>query len=138
MLLFNRCAAPAKLGVGWRCWHPTSGACGDRIVRVRLAGILAELLVKIDPDKYGDKVTIEGGQKVTHAVLRKALHGALISSLLFWRDLSGYFRKLGFEPNPYDPCCVMNKMCDRRWTASNGGSTLRMVSTWTCVAIPVA
>ena len=81
---------------------------GDRIVRVRLAGPLAEILVKIDPDKYRDKVTVEGGQKVIYAVLKKALYGALISALLFWKDLSGYFKKLGFEPNPYDPC-VMNK-----------------------------
>ena len=43
-----------------------------------------------------------------YAVPKKALYGALIASLLFWRDMSGALQSWGFEPNPYDRS-VMNK-----------------------------
>ena len=68
--------------------------------RVRMAGPIADALVKIDPGKYRDKVVMEGGKRVIYAVLKKALYGALISSLLFWQDLSGFLKSLGFESNP--------------------------------------
>ena len=62
---------------------------GDRIVRVRIYGVLADLLASIDPYKFVEKVVIEGGQKVIYAALKKSLYGALIENLLLWRDLSG-------------------------------------------------
>ena len=37
---------------------------GDHTVRVRLCGALEDLLVKNDPEKFADKVLLEGGQKV--------------------------------------------------------------------------
>ena len=81
---------------------------GNHAVRVRLCGVLVNLLVKIDPSKFVQKVVMESGQKVIYAVLNKSLYGALIASLLFWRDLSGALPSWGFDPNPY-ASCVMNK-----------------------------
>jgi hypothetical protein len=66
------------------------------------------MLINESPRKYGNKVVIERGKKVIYAVLKKALYGSLVSSLLFWRDLTSFFKEIGFEPNPYDQC-VMNK-----------------------------
>ena len=86
---------------------------GNHIVRVRLCGVLWDLLVNINPEKFAEKVVLEGGQKVTYAVLNKALYGASIASLLFWWDLYGALGYWGFEPNPYDSC-VMNKTFDRK------------------------
>ena len=80
----------------------------DCTVCVRICGVFADLLVKIYPSKFVEKVILEGGQKVIYVVLKKALYGALIVILLFWRDLSGALRSWGFEPNPCD-ICVMNK-----------------------------
>ena len=53
------------------------------MVQVRLYGALAEILLKIDPEKYGDKVIIEMGNKVIYAVLKRAPYMALLISLLF-------------------------------------------------------
>ena len=58
---------------------------GDRIVRVRLCGVLTDLLFNIYPEKFADKVFLEGGQKVIHTDPKKALYGALIASLILWR-----------------------------------------------------
>ena len=86
---------------------------GNHIVRVRLCGVLWDLLVNINPEKFAEKVVLEGGQKVTYAVLNKALYGASIASLLFWWDLYGAPGYWGFEPKPYDSC-VMNKTLVRK------------------------
>ena len=82
-----------------------------RIVCVRLCGVLADVLVKIDPERFADKVVLEGGQKVICVALNRALYGALISILTLWRDLSGALGYWGFEPNLYGSC-VMNKTMD--------------------------
>ena len=39
-------------------------------VRVRLFGVFADLLARIDPSKFADKVVLEGGHKVIYAVDR--------------------------------------------------------------------
>ena len=52
---------------------------GEKLARVRLSGVLAEVLMKVNPERYADKVTIEGGQKVIYAVLRKSLSTGLSS-----------------------------------------------------------
>ena len=57
-------------------------------VRVRLCGVLAHLLVRIDPSNFAENVVLEGGQKVIYAILKEALYGALIASLIFCQDLS--------------------------------------------------
>ena len=73
---------------------------GEPIVRIRLYGVLSNLLVKIDLENFAEKVFLEGEQKVIYAAFKKALYGALIDSLLFWRDLSGALGSWGFDSNP--------------------------------------
>ena len=56
-------------------------------VQVRLYDILTEMLLKVDPEKYRNKVVIERGKKVIFTDLKRALYGTLVRYLLFWRDL---------------------------------------------------
>ena len=72
-------------------------------VRVRLDGVLSYILLKIDPENYGGKVFIERGKIFIHEVLKSALYGALIISLLLWRDLVRKLKYWGFHPNPMTP-----------------------------------
>ena len=68
------------------------------------------MTVDDNPKKYENKVTIERGKKVIYAVLKKALYRYLVSSFLFLKDLTKFFKDLGFKPNPYDQC-VINSTC---------------------------
>ena len=77
-------------------------------VQVRLNGILANILLKFEPENYRDKVFIERSKKGIYTFLKCALHGYLISSLLFWRVLVVKLKSWGLHPNPYEPC-IMNK-----------------------------
>ena len=89
---------------------------GDRIVRVRLCGVLADIMVKIDPTNFVEKVVLEDGKKVIYVVLKKYIYGALIASLLFWRDMSGELVYWGFKPNLYDSCVMKNMVYGRQCT----------------------
>ena len=77
--------------------------------RVRLDGVLAEMFLNIDPEKYRDKVIIERGKKVIYEILKCAMCGAIINSLLFCRYLVMKLKSWGFHTNPYEPC-AMNKV----------------------------
>ena len=55
---------------------------GDRIVRISICGVLADLLVKIDPLKVSEKVDLGGKYKVIYAALKNVLYGALTVSIL--------------------------------------------------------
>ena len=87
----------------------------NRIVRIRLWGVLVDLLVKIDLVKFSEKLVLEGGQKVIYSSLKKALYGALIASQIFWRDLSGALGSWVFDTNLYDSC-IMNKTMDKKYS----------------------
>ena len=73
--------------------------------------LFEEILLNIDPEKYGYKAVFEQGKKVIHAVLKCALYEALIGYLLFWRDLARNMKLWGFQNNTYNTC-VMNKVVD--------------------------
>jgi hypothetical protein len=84
----------------------------NELIHVKLEGVMAKMMVRIDPDKYGPYLTEENGVPVLYMRLLKALYGTLQAALLFWEDLSGFLiDELGFEANPYD-LCVVNKMID--------------------------
>jgi hypothetical protein len=77
----------------------------DEIVHMRLDGPMAELLVRVDPDKYKPYLTTEGKNQVLYAKLNKALYGTLQAALLFWKNLTGFLiDELGFVLNKYDRC----------------------------------
>ena len=82
-------------------------------VRARL-DIFSEILLKIDPEKYGDKVVIKRGKKFVYAVLKRLFYGALISSLLLWIDLVRNMKPWILEYKPYETCFI-NKVVDENY-----------------------
>ena len=83
------------------------------MVHMRLQGMMAELLVKLDPKLYRKYVRSENRKPVLYVELLKALYGTLRAALLFWKRLSKQLVDWGFEINPYD-WCVTNKMVNGR------------------------
>jgi hypothetical protein len=82
----------------------------DKVV-MKLEGVMAEVIIKIDPKKYEKYIVEENGKDVIYVILTKALYGTLQAALLFWQNLSTQLKKWGFEINPYD-FCVANKIID--------------------------
>jgi hypothetical protein len=80
-------------------------------VVMKLEGVMAEVILKIDPTLYTKYVAKENGKDVIYVILEMALYGTLQAALLFWQNISGELKKWGFEINPYD-FCVTNKMID--------------------------
>jgi len=81
---------------------------------------MAEVLVHVNPEKYGPYMTIEHGKKVMYVQLLKALYGTLQAALLFWQNLSSFLiDNLGFVSNQYDSCVVNKyingKQCTIAW-----------------------
>lgn len=83
----------------------------DEVTHVRLAGPLATLLARVDPETYEKYITYEKGKPVIYVKLKKALCGTLQAALLFWKDLTGTLTDWGFVLNPCDEC-VANKDID--------------------------
>jgi hypothetical protein len=84
----------------------------DELIHIRLEGPMAELLTRVDPEKYRTYMTEERGKKVLYVELRKALYGTLQAAMLFWENLTRFLtEELGFTVNPYDRC-VVNKTID--------------------------
>jgi hypothetical protein len=82
-------------------------------VVMKLEGVMAEVILKIDPNKYTKYVEKENGKDVIYVILTKALYGTLQAALLFWQNLSNKLIKWGFVINPYD-FCVANKTIDSK------------------------
>ena len=80
-------------------------------VVMKLEGVMAEIILKIDSKLYRKFVVMEGGKPVIYVILEKALYGTLQAALLFWQNLSSQLKEWGFIINPYD-FCVANKMID--------------------------
>jgi len=78
----------------------------DDIVHVRVIGKMAELLVKIDPEKYGPYLILEHGKYMLYVQLNKVLYGTLQAALLFWCLLMTKLQVWGFKINLYDWCIV--------------------------------
>jgi hypothetical protein len=92
----------------------------DELIHVRLEGPMAELLTRVDPDKYRTYMSKESGKQVLYVELQKALYGTLQAALLFWENLTEFLTvELGFEVNPYDSCVVNKtingKQCTVLW-----------------------
>lgn len=71
----------------------------DKVIHVQLAGPLATLLKKVDPEKHEEWEVIEDGKPIMCVKLKKALSGTLQAALL----------DMGFKLSPHDEC-VCNKM----------------------------
>ena len=86
--------------------QPTDGS--DRVI-MKVEGTLAELLVDLDPEKYGPYLAYEKGRPIIYVVVLKALYGMLIAALLWYKRFRKDLEEVGFEFNPYDPC-VANRI----------------------------
>jgi hypothetical protein len=71
-------------------------------VVMKLEGVLADMILKIDPKKYTKYVVKENGHDVIYVILTKALYGTLQAALLSWQNLSTQLKEWGFVLNPYD------------------------------------
>ena len=80
-------------------------------VVMKLEGVMAEVILKIDPNLYTKYIAKENGKDVIYVILQKALYGTLQAALLFWQNLSTQLKEWGFVINPYD-FCVANKIID--------------------------
>jgi hypothetical protein len=78
-------------------------------VVMKLEGVMAEVILKIDPKKYEKFIVQENGKDVIYVILTKALYGTLQAALLFWQNLSTQLQEWGYVINPYD-FCVANKI----------------------------
>ena len=78
-------------------------------VVMKLEGVMAEAILKIDPKLYTKYIAKENGKDVIYVILQKALYGTLQAALLFWQNLSTQLKEWGFVINPYD-FCVANKI----------------------------
>jgi hypothetical protein len=92
-------------------------------VLMKLEGVMAEVLQKIDPTLYEQYTTHKNGKPVVYVILNKALYGTLQAALLFWKNLSSQLQEWGFVLNPYD-FCVANKtingeQCTMVWHADD-------------------
>jgi hypothetical protein len=86
----------------------------DEVVRMKLVGTMAELLVKIDQKRYSKFLTRnKKGIAILYVLLRKALYGTLKAALIFWRKLKATLGGWGFVVNPYD-CCVAKKIIEEK------------------------
>jgi hypothetical protein len=74
---------------------------------MKMVGLLAELMGKINPKLYRKYVIIKKGCSVLYLRPQKALYGTIKSALLFYRKLVAELRNMGFEINPYNPCIAI-------------------------------
>jgi hypothetical protein len=82
-------------------------------VVMKLKGVMAEIILKIDPKLYTKYIAKENGKDFIYVILQKALYGTLQAALLFWQNLSTQPKQWGFVINPYD-LCVANKTINRK------------------------
>jgi hypothetical protein len=80
-------------------------------VVMKLEGVMAEVILKIDPSQYKKHVVKENGKDVIYVILKKASYGTLQAALLFWQNISTQLVDWGFEINPHD-FCTANKIID--------------------------
>jgi hypothetical protein len=77
-------------------------------VIMKVEGVMAKVIIKIDPSKYEKHIVHKRGKPVIYVRLTKALYGTLQATLLFWQNLSSQLQEWGFKINPYN-FCVANK-----------------------------
>ena len=84
---------------------------GEEKIIMKIKGVLVNMLVQTDPEKYGPNVVYEKGKKVLYLDLFKAIYGMLQSALLSYINPRKKLDTDGFKCKPYDPC-VDNKIVE--------------------------
>ena len=75
---------------------------GHEVVIMKITGVLVDLLIEIDPNKFKSYVVYENGKKVIYVHVLQAIYGMIESSLLWYNKFRKTLEKKGFEFNPYD------------------------------------
>jgi hypothetical protein len=81
-------------------------------VIAKIKGYLAELLLEIAPQVYDDYIYVD--KKSVPVILAEcwnAVYSTMIAGLLYYNKFCTTLERLGFEPNPYEPC-VHNRIMD--------------------------
>ena len=81
----------------------------DDFTTLKLEGLMVDLMVQVDPEKYFRFARYEYGKKVLHLRFLKALYGCIKSGLLWYNMYTSTLKDEGFVLNPYYSC-VANKM----------------------------
>ena len=74
---------------------------GEEIITTKIKGVLVDMLVHMDPGKYGPNIVHEKGKKVLYIDIIKDIYGMLKSALLSYIKLRKYLETDGFKFNPY-------------------------------------
>ena len=91
---------------------------GERVI-LKLTGVMVDLMVEANPDRYASFVVYENGVKTLYLQVLKGLYGMLIAALLWYKR----FRKeleeeQGFVFNPYDPCVANREVNGKQHTVA--------------------
>ena len=81
---------------------------GEEKIIMKIKGVLVNMLVQTDPEKYGPNVVYEKGKKVLYLEVLKPIYGMLQSALLSYIKMRKYLETDGFKLNPYGPCVANN------------------------------
>ena len=76
---------------------------------MKITGPLVDIMMKIQPDKYGNCIVYKNRVKTVYVVVLQAIYGMLVSALLWYKKFKSNLEQQGFKFNAYDPCMV-NKM----------------------------
>ena len=91
----------------------------DELIHMRLDGSMAELLVRVNREKYRSYYVVQdqSSKDVIYVELLKALYGTLQAALLFWENLSSFLiGDLGFTANRYNQCTVNKNINGKQCT----------------------
>ena len=82
---------------------------GNECVIMKITGVLVDIIVLINPEKYNRYVVYKKGRRVLYLKVLQAIYGMLQSALLWYELYSKSLKDMGFIINPYD-LCVANSM----------------------------
>ena len=77
---------------------------GEEWVTMKIAGVLVDMLVQLNPEIYGPYIVFEKQQKVIYVQVLKAIYGMLQAALLWYNKFREELEQEGLEFNPYVPC----------------------------------
>jgi hypothetical protein len=81
----------------------------DRVV-MKITGVLAIMLIDINPELYRPAVVLENRKKVIYVEVLKAIYSMLEAALLWYKTFRKDLEDNGFIFNPYNPCVAKKKV----------------------------
>ena len=82
-------------------------------VIMKIRGRLIDMLLEIDFEKYSPFVYENEKERILYVVLKKALYGMLMASILYYKKFKKDIEGIGYKLNPYD-MCVANKIVNEK------------------------